>query len=728
MTKLIKILIGIIVSLIVVVIAAAVLIPILVDPNDYKDEITQQVYNQTGRTLTIEGDINLSVSLPLSVSLELGKLELSNAEGFADKPFARMQSASLYVAIMPLLSANRLDVGEIKLAGMELNLIKNKQGKTNWADLSGAQKAPAEGKKTGSAKKEPTANKEPSANKELPAISVAGVNISDAVINWTDEQAGQSISLSKTNISISELIEDKPFELSITTHINSTQPAIKGNFSLSSSPTISLSKQLFQLPATELSVDLSGDALPGGANKTKLSGDIIFNGKSRQLDIKKMQLSTYEMVINGLFHAEQLDSAAQFNGQISIEPFSPKKLAAVLGASLPEMKQDKALTSADAEITFKGNQQSVTISSLQANLDDTSLKGTASIKNFSKPLYGFDLALNQLNLDYYALAEQAGSVTEKAPAATKKTPAKKKASATKNTSTAPLFPVDTLRQLNLDGQLAIAQFIAGKAKMTNVLIVLKGKNGLVQLAPLKADLYKGTINLKTDIDVRGKTPKLKIINDLKNVQIGDLLLETTGSQEFTGTANISANITTSGNDQNHLLKNSNGTVKLLVTDGHIKKLDVISTLRKAQALYRGTKAPTEDQDKNTKFTELKATLAIKNGVIHNNDLTSKSPIISVTGKGYADLPKEYMDYTLMVTLLDSLKIDKKSQGADLSSKSIPYTIKGKFSELSETADVSKVLGDEVKRRAQKELDKQLDKHKDKLGKELGDKLKGFLKF
>ena len=264
--------------------------------------------------------------------------------------------------------------------------------------------------------------------------------------------------------------------------------------------------------------------------------------------------------------------------------------------------------------------------------------------------------------------------------------------------------------------------------MTNVLIVLKGSNGLVQLAPLKADLYKGSINLKTDIDVRGKTPKLKIINDLKNVQIGDLLQATTGSQEFTGAANISANITTSGNDQKHLVKNSNGSAKLLVTDGHIKKLDIISTLRKAQALYKGKSAPTEQQDANTKFTELKGTFAIKKGVVHNNDLSSISPVISVTGKGYADFPKEYMDYTLMVTVLDSLNIDKKSQGADLSSKVIPYTIKGKFSDLSENADVSKALEQEVKRRAQKEIEKQLDKHKDKLGKDLGDKLKGFLKF
>jgi AsmA protein len=136
MTKLLKILLWLLASLVIVIVLASVLLPILVDPNDYKDEIAQQVYNKTGRTLTIEGDIELSISLPLSVSLDLGKIELSNAKGFNDTPFARMQGASLYVAIMPLLTSNQLDIGEIQLNGMELNLIKNKQGQTNWADLS----------------------------------------------------------------------------------------------------------------------------------------------------------------------------------------------------------------------------------------------------------------------------------------------------------------------------------------------------------------------------------------------------------------------------------------------------------------------------------------------------------------------------------------------------------------------------------------------------------------
>ncbi len=712
MAKLIKFLLWTTASLLVLIILAAVLIPILVDPNDYKEEITQQVYQKTGRTLTIEGDIDIAISLPLSVALELGKVHLSNAEGFTDTPFAKMQGASLYVSIMPLLNENRLEVGEIKLSNLELNLVKNKQGITNWSDLS-AKKEDTTNKKESSPTNAPSTDKT-----TMPEIHIAGLNIENAHITWTDEQANQTIRLSKTNITISELIEDNPFKLKLSTHIEANNPEISGDFSLESSPIVSLSKQLFQLPDTALSLDLVGSTLPGGSNKTQLKGDIIFNGESQTLDIKKMKLNSYDMAINGLFHAGNLDSAPQYNGQISIEKFSPKTLAASLGMALPKMKEANALNAADAKITFKGADNKITISSLEANLDETSLKGNASIRNFKKPLYGFDLTLNQLNLDYYALAAVEKASTT---ARTESTADKKKIPTSKAKNTAAIFPLETLRQLNLDGKLSIAQFIAAGAKMSNVVIVLKADKGLVKLAPLKANLYEGNINLKTTIDARNKTPKLTIINELKNVQIGDLLQDTTGSQEFTGAGNISANITTAGNDKDTIIKNTNGTSKFLITDGHIKKLDIIGTIRKADALLKGKTLPTTEQDNNTKFTDLKGTLKIKNGVVHNNDLSSKSPLMVLTGEGYADFPKEYADYTLKVKLLNSVKIDKNTKGSDYKGKEFPYTIKGKFSELSESADISKVLEQEVKKKVVKELNKKLEE-------KFGDKFKGLLKF
>ncbi|NKC12931.1 MAG: AsmA family protein [Gammaproteobacteria bacterium] len=73
--------IGIIVGLVLIlVVSAAVLVPLLVDPNDYRDEIEAVVEESTQRDLEITGDIELSV-WP-SLSLEMDKVTLSNPPGF----------------------------------------------------------------------------------------------------------------------------------------------------------------------------------------------------------------------------------------------------------------------------------------------------------------------------------------------------------------------------------------------------------------------------------------------------------------------------------------------------------------------------------------------------------------------------------------------------------------------------------------------------------------------
>jgi AsmA protein len=726
MNKLLKFLLWTLASIVILIILAAVLIPLLIDPNDFKDEIAAQVHKQTGRHLKIEGDIDLSFSLPLSVALDLGRVELSNAAGFGDEPFVKMQDASVFVSIWPLITKNQLNIGKVKLTGMELNLIKNDQGKTNWDDLSEVKSdttTPAEQGKSAAVSEQGASF--------VPVITVESIAIKDARINWTDQQNLQQLTLSKTDISISQLIENTPFGFKLSTHLSSDKPAINGDITFNSHPTISLSSQLFQLTDTHLSIDLTGDALPGGKNKTTLMGNIVFDGQKQQLDISKMKLTSYDMVINGLFKAIAIDKGVQYNGKITIDPFSPKTLAASLGAALPEMKNSQALGSSNMQLEFSGDPKQLTISSLIANLDDTTLKGTATIKNFQTSHYKFDIELNQLDLDFYATAEstqKSKDAPEKAgqgKTRSDKTIADKTSKTSTSTAkpdTSPSqSPLETLRQLNLDGKLTIGKFKAGGAKMSNVVIILKGNKGIIELAPLKADLYSGKLNLNTTINATKDTPTIKLVNDLSHVKIGDLLMDTTGSNEFTGNANIKANITTSGKTKDQLLKNSNGSANLLITDGNIKSLDIISTLRTAQALYRGKVPPTQSQQENTKFTELKGTFKIKNGVVHNNDLYSRSPVMEFTGKGYADLPREYMDYTLKVKMLDSLKIDDKTGGTDYKGKEFPYTIKGTFSELSQTASIDKVLEQQAIKAIEKKLNREIERR-------FGDKFKDLIKF
>ena len=138
MNRLLKILglaVGVVVLLFVVV---AVAVSLLFDPNDYKDDIAAAVQNATGRELTLDGDLELAL-FP-TIRIAVGAATLSNAPGFGDEPMARIGSAELRLALLPLL-AQRIEISQARLEGLELNLARNRSGANNWQDLGGARRA-----------------------------------------------------------------------------------------------------------------------------------------------------------------------------------------------------------------------------------------------------------------------------------------------------------------------------------------------------------------------------------------------------------------------------------------------------------------------------------------------------------------------------------------------------------------------------------------------------------
>ena len=68
------------------VVAAAIVLPLVIDPNDYRDEIGALVSERTGRSLNISGDLSLSVFPWLGI--EVGEVSLANAPGFGPEPMA----------------------------------------------------------------------------------------------------------------------------------------------------------------------------------------------------------------------------------------------------------------------------------------------------------------------------------------------------------------------------------------------------------------------------------------------------------------------------------------------------------------------------------------------------------------------------------------------------------------------------------------------------------------
>src|SRR5690606_15610733 len=123
----------VLISLVVVFIVALVSVAIFLltfDPNAYKSKLEEVVYNRYQRTLSIEGDIELSLFPRIGLSVQ--DVSLSNRD--SSDTFASLDSARFAVAIWPLMF-NRLVVDHVAVTGFKAWIKRDENGEFNFRDL-----------------------------------------------------------------------------------------------------------------------------------------------------------------------------------------------------------------------------------------------------------------------------------------------------------------------------------------------------------------------------------------------------------------------------------------------------------------------------------------------------------------------------------------------------------------------------------------------------------------
>lgn len=115
---------------------ALIAITQFVNPNQFKTDIQNLVGKKTGRELSIGGNIHWTFYPWLG--LEMNDLTLQNLPSFAKTPFATLSTIGFKVNLIPLFRG-QIHISSIYVSGLELYLTINKQGQSNWADLSSKQ-------------------------------------------------------------------------------------------------------------------------------------------------------------------------------------------------------------------------------------------------------------------------------------------------------------------------------------------------------------------------------------------------------------------------------------------------------------------------------------------------------------------------------------------------------------------------------------------------------------
>ena len=262
--KALKILGWVFVGLVVLILAAVIILPLIFDPNDYKDEIAELVHEQTGRDLLIEDDLELSVFPWLG--LETGAVTLSNAEGFGEQPFAVLEHLEIRVRLWPLLS-RQIEMGRVKLGGLRLNPAHDAEGRNNWDDLF----QPREGAP-------PTSAAEPNESAfAMDALTVEGLELEDASVFWHENVDEVKYIVRNLTVRTGALDMEQPLDVSLGFRLVSTEPQLSADFDLSGRAKIDLDSQQHRIDGLQLSFDVqdgSGESRASGGLDAAVSADL----------------------------------------------------------------------------------------------------------------------------------------------------------------------------------------------------------------------------------------------------------------------------------------------------------------------------------------------------------------------------------------------------------------------------------------------------------------------
>lgn len=527
--------------------------------------------------------------------------------------------------------------------------------------------------------------------------------------------------------------------LTADVNVNAGARKVEGHFA--SPVKANLADMIFDVPSLAGKFDIKDPALPNGAMQGQFKLAALANVKQEQVK-STFDLTLAETKLNGdvsvagfstphigfKVHADTLNlnallgnpgskkEVAASNNKASNKADKPADLSALKTLFLDgSINIGKILyspyTLTGLNLGIKADGQKLALQGLDVKLDDSHIQGNVGISQFSKPLYTFDLNIDKLDLNRYLPAAEAKAAETKA---------------VEKTANSPEQPIDlsALKALNAQGNIRIGWLKYGKTEAKNLNIGLKAQDGLASLDPLNLDVYQGTVRGSVKLDARA-TPAVAIQQNLQNIAVGPMLVDTINNDMLSGNGNLNLNVTAQGNTVTALKKSLGGSVDLRMADGAVKGFDLAGTIRDAKGklnLLKGQSTTNADNSKKTDFSELTATFNIKNGVAHNDDLAMKAPIFRLTkgeSKGDIDIGKEQINYVAKPTLVNSLKGQGGKDAEQLGSIGVPVKITGTFAAPKFAIDMA-ALGQALAKSAA------LDALTEKLGGSKADTLKGLL--
>ncbi|MEM7378563.1 MAG: AsmA family protein [Pseudomonadota bacterium] len=646
------------VGLLLLVFTAVAVVLAVTDLNRYKPEIEAVVSDALGRQLTIEGELNHSLYPWLGVSF--GRMQLANAEGFGDAPFAEIASAEASIEILPLLR-KQITIGNINLSGVRVDAQIAADGTSNLPAL-GTSDAAAEPESV-----------EPSSPSGLPTIVIDGVSLVDAEIRYRDATADLDAHATAVNLAIGNVRDGQTSPITGGLKL-SLQPAdVEAELAISAQLTPTFSALQFVLDELALELTAEGAAVPGGQRALTLTGNATADLKAGTAALNGFDISSGEASAQLDVGVTGLNDTPAVTGNLSVPSLDLGALLDGLELSAGPMQREDALSAfaLDARLSYRGN--TAALDALTITLDDTTLTGAATLSELDAalPAIDFELAVDQINVDHYSPPLADSEAGETAAAGGTET-------AVAGDDTPIPLPIDLMRALKLNGTAKVAALTAANLTLQDITVELTATDGEIAVNSLSGALYDGGIDARMGVDVTGDTPQYSAKAALSGVQAQPLLSDFAEFDKLLGSGLINLDVATTGNTVGELSAALGGTASFSFVDGAIDGINIAAQLRNVLATFGRAEESDSDAPLRTDFAKFSASADIVQGVIDNVDLDLRSPLLRLAGQGTVSLPGETVDYLLKPALVSSLEGQGGATSGELSGLKFDLPIVGTF--------------------------------------------------
>ena len=632
------------------------------DPNDYKNEIRDLARKHGNIELELNGEIGWSIFPWLGIEITDAKIA---STATPDDPFADLRLLGLSVQVLPLLR-KEIQMSNIRVDGLNLYLHRNAQGQANWEQIGRSSQDSAITVGTESAADSSNSANQPKAT-VLPTqrstplrLDINSLIVNGARVDYHDEHSGQQFNLESVQFTTGAIRGSEPVAIKFSGFFGNAKPLLRTHLELTAKASIDQVLRRYLLDNVKLSGEVSGEPLKGKTANYTARGNLLYDQSANIARWDNLKLSVNQLKAIGELQAVELNKEPQLSGALSIAAVNLHEFLTGVGIELPEMADKKALNHFEFNARLQGTANSLLFNDMALSIDQTAVTGSAGIKDLNAAMLYAHLSADKLDADRYLPVSEKKAPTERQVEVKKQTAqvgigvgdssSLPRAPSNSAWSTEQMLPIERLRKVNADLDLAFAQLTINALDISQAKLNLLAQQGVLTLNNLQGNLFNGEFQTSASLDTTAAQPLLTLKHRTQNMPVEKILTALDEEVMVTGLLDNSMELRSRGNSQYEWIEHLNGKLDFALHEGVLPGADLERQLCMGIATLNRKRLAPSTGSKDTRFNDLRGSLSIRNGIAHNPDLRVAIPGLSVKGRGDINLRVLSLDYFLGVLI------------------------------------------------------------------------------